>query len=66
MAKTYDTKQLVRDPYALPIVRAKDADYGVRRLVTGALQYEAKNTYIVNLMKSVFTEQQEVKLISSL
>ena len=63
---SYDPKQLVRDPYALPVARAKDADYGVRGLISGALQYEAENLYVINLMRSVLTEHQEDKLISSL
>ena len=54
-----DWAQLIKDPYSLHISRPCDADYGVKTLVTRALQAETKNKYVRSLLNGTFKDHQE-------
>ena len=62
----FDWSQVVRDPYSIPISRPKDADHGIKTLVTGALQAETQKRYVQNLLKGTFDDGQEKAIINTL
>ena len=61
-----DWSQLVKDPFSIPISRPRDADYSVKTLVTGALQAETKNRYVISLLKGTFNDHQEDAIVKTL
>ena len=61
-----DWAQVVKDPYSVPISRPKDADHGIKTLVTGALQAETKNLYVRNLLNGTFRDRQDEAIVETL